>query len=384
MPRVPEHSVATRLPHQKSLAIEQQNSALVSDSVIVIKMLAAGVCGTDLAMLSGTRSCRATVLGHEGVGVVVHAPANCSLSGTRVVVNPVHRKQPDIVIGHSCNGVFRQLFCVDAAEALDGGHLISCPSNCALEDSELVLAEPLGSVLYSLELLRERCGNSSLLIRGSGTVAVLAARLWSSFMGSFALLVSQSESHARWLQESIRWPTNIRICCDAGLKNAIRECSSDPQFRAAILCCSRDGAPEGLRSLLGAVDENAMIDLMAGFSAEYREERLGGIHLDRIRWDNICGVSSAPPTAVVDRATGRTVHLIGHRGTSERHIFQAIDLLSRRIISLADVPHRLLTLKQLPAAVDEMLSPQARQTAKWIKAIVAFSREDGGALNVAG
>jgi len=195
--------------------------------------------------------------------------------------------------------------------------------------------------------------------------------------------VSQSESHARWLQESVRWPANVRICCGAGLGKAIRECSSGPRFRAAILCCSRDGAPEGLRSLLETVDENAMIDLMAGFPAEYREERLGGIHLDRIRWDNICGVSSAPPAAVVDRATGKTVRLIGHRGTSERHILEAINLLTRRVISLGDVPHRVLSLEQLPAAVDEMLSPQTRHTAKWIKAIVSFSREDSGALNVA-
>jgi len=382
VPRLPEHSVIFRLSNQNSLAIQQQKSEWLSDSAIVVQMLSAGVCGTDLAMLSGARPCRATVLGHEGVGIVRYAPEDCEVSkGTRVIVNPVHRKQPHIVIGHSCDGVFRELFSMDAADALDGGHLVACPSDCRLEDAELALAEPLGSVLYSLELLHERCGNSSLLIRGSGTVAVLAAKLWSSFTGNSAIVVSQSEAHARWLRESTNWPANVRICGIAELNNAIR--SAGPEFNAGILCCSRESALQGLGTLLDTVPENTTVDLMAGFPVDYKEERLGGIDLDRVRWNNICGVSGSPPTAVVDRATGKTVYLTGHRGTAERHILQAIELLSRGVVSLADVPHRLLRLEQLPGAVNEMLSTQSRHATKWVKAIVVFSRENGGALNVA-
>jgi hypothetical protein len=80
-----------------------------------------GVCGTDLALLSGNRVGQAEVLGHEGVGVVLYAPESCSVSkGARMIINPVHRKHPHIVIGHSRDGIFRELFCVDAADADDG------------------------------------------------------------------------------------------------------------------------------------------------------------------------------------------------------------------------------------------------------------------------
>jgi len=374
---VPEHSVVWRLPNQNNLAVKRQSSDCLSDSVIVIKMLSAAVCGTDLAMLSGNRPCGAEVLGHEGVGVVLYAPAGGSVAkGARVTINPVNRKHPEVVIGHSRDGVFREFFCLEAADAVEGGLLVRCPKECSLGDAELVLAEPLASVLYSLELLQERCSAGSLVVRGSGTVGILAAKLWSILTGSFAVLVSRSEAHARWLRESIRWPANVRVCCASELMKVIRESSVGPG--AAILCGSRESAPEGLRLLLDVVQEGATIDLMAGFPAEYKEARLGGVSLDAIRWNNICGVNSAPPTAVADRVSGKTVYLIGHRGTAERHILQAMDLLTRRVISMAAIPHRLFTLGQLPGAVKEMLSTETRQNTKWVKAIVDFSREDRG------
>jgi len=378
MPRVPEHSVIRRQANQSSLAVKKQNSEEFGDSVIVIRMLAAAVCGTDLAILSGARPDRAEVIGHEGVGIVVYAPRNSGVPiGARVIINPVHRKHPEIVIGHSCEGIFRGLFCIDAANAAEGSSLVLCPGDCSLGDAELAIAEPLASVLYSLELLREQCGTSSLLIRGSGTVGILAGKLWSKLTGSSAILVSQSEAHARWLRESVRWPANVRVCSGTELTGAMRERSAEPAFKAAILCCSRESAPEGLRLLLDVLPEGATIDLMAGFPAEYREARLGGASLDSIRWNNSCGVSAAPPTSIVDRSSGKTIQLIGHRGTAERHILQSVELLSRGVISIFDIPHRLFTLEQLPGAVDRMLSTSRHDT-KWVKAIVVFSPKDYG------
>jgi 2-epi-valiolone-7-phosphate 1-reductase len=382
MPRVPEHSVVRRRASQSSLAVRKQSSESYGDSIIVIKMLAAAVCGTDLAILSGARPDRAEVIGHEGVGVVLYAPESSGVPmGARVIINPVDRKHPEIVIGHSRDGIFRDLFCIDADAAAQAGFLVLCPEDYPVEDAELAIAEPLASTLYSLELLREQCGASSLLIRGSGTVGILAAKLWSRLTGFPAIIVSQSEAHARWLQESTRWPANVRVCHGSELTNTMRQFSAEPEFKAAILCCSRESAPAGLCSLLDALPEGATIDLMAGFPAEYREARLGGVSLDSIRWNNSCGVNAAPPTVIVDRASGKTIQLIGHRGTSESQILQAVELLSRKVISTADIPHRQFTLEQLPGAVERMLSREARHNTKWVKALVTFSPRHYGELN---
>ena len=377
MPSVPEHLFTSYSSHQ--LAVKQQPSATLGESAIVIRMQATGVCGTDLAMLSGARSCRAQVLGHEGVGVVLSAPENSSVrEGVRVIINPVHQKQPDLVIGHSRDGVFRELFWLDSNEAVQGGHLVECPNECLIASADLALAEPLASVLYSLELLRDKRDTSSLLIRGSGTVAILAAKVWSTFERCQAVLVSKSEAHAQWLRQATLWPANVTVETVEAMH--IRIGSDLKNFDSAILCCSREDAPDGFHFLMDSVSDSATIDLMAGFPPEFKEPRVGGVSLDRIRWNNICGVQSAPVTTVGDQSTKKTLKLVGHRGTSERHILQAVELLSRGAISLADVPHRQLTLRELPKAVSDMLSPD-RHNMKWVKAIVTFPQEAFGEEN---
>jgi len=131
---------------------------------------------------------------------------------------------------------------------------------------------------------------------------------------------------------------------------------------------------------MDSMQGGATIDLMAGFPPEYTDPRLGRVELDRIRWNNICGVQSARATTVVDQGTSKTLNLIGHRGTSERHILEAVEMLSRGAISLADIPHRQLTLAELPKAVSVMLSPE-RQEMKWIKAIITFPQAAFGETN---
>lgn len=368
MPKVPAHFFLSRLTDRSGLAIKRTSDTEIDDSSIIIQMRSAGVCGTDLAMLSGKRACHAEVLGHEGVGIVISAPEPSVVArGDRVVINPVHASKPDVVIGHSCDGIFREFFRIDPADCAAGGLLVKCPDKCPLGDSELVLAEPLASVLYSIELLLQQSGPSTLLIRGSGTVGILAAKLWPLFTDSNAILVTQSESHAAWLRESIRWPPKTYVCAVSSPAH-----STDAPG-AAMLCCSRQHAEEGLGFLLNAVSPEATIDLLAGFSSGHKEPRLGCIHLDEIRWANLRGVKASAPTVAKDSETGKTISLIGHRGTAERHILQAIDLLSRRVISIDDIPHRSLKLQELPAAVKDMLSVETRLSNKWVKAIVNFS-----------
>jgi threonine dehydrogenase-like Zn-dependent dehydrogenase len=373
-----EHLVISRLSGRPNLAVRRQPVEDVSPQSIVIRMLAAGVCGTDLAMLSGGRVCGAEILGHEAVGLIVHTPAGSGTpAGARVVINPVHRKHPEVVIGHSRNGVFRQFFCVNRDESEEGHLLVPCPHGCALSAAELVLTEPLASVLYSIELLHSRCGDCSLIVRGSGTIGILAVKLWAMLTGRPAILVSQSETHAHWLSDAVSWPAPVHVCSVGNLAHTIAGYSGNADFRAAVLCCSRESAPAGLKLLLDHLPQHSTIDFMAGFPAEFQEPRLRGLALDRVRWDNSCGAHFAEPTPATDAATSNTVYLTGHRGTGERHILAAIGLLSRRVISLADIPHRIFTLEQLPAAVERMLSTD-RVNTKWVKAIVTFSQKDHG------
>jgi threonine dehydrogenase-like Zn-dependent dehydrogenase len=351
------------------LVVRRQPPALFPDSTIVVKLLAAGVCGTDLAILSGARAGQATVLGHEAVGVVHSSPAGSALSrGASVIVNPVHGCSPGSVIGHSQDGVFREWFCMDASEVEAGQFLVSCPGS---PFHDLVLAEPLASVLYAIELLQENGSRGMLLVRGSGTVGVLAARMWPRITGSPAIVVSSSRQHAAWLSASIRWPSNVAVGCASELPALVAGRTVD----AGILCCSRQDAAEGLALLFASIRSGATIDLMAGFPPGHNQDRIYGLDLDAVRSSHICGVRQGPPVLVNAPAGGKSVFLIGHRGTSHRHILQAVALLSDGAVSLDDLPHRLLGLQELPDAVCRMLSAEQRHATHWIKAVVSFNGE---------
>jgi len=375
VPSIPEHRLLFR--QSRYLELRRQSTTRVSDSAVVVKMQAAGLCGTDIAMLSGARLCGAEVLGHEGIGIVLSAPRESRLAeGALVIINPVHRSHPECVIGHSRDGVFRDVFWLDSSEVSQGGFLVECPADCPVSYMELALAEPVASVLYSLKLLREKRSTGSLLIRGSGTIAILAAKLWSVDADSNAILVSKSEAHAQWLRETLQMPPNVKILS----LEAIGEMVSNAIFTSAILCCSREDAPEGLRFLMDNAQDGATIDLMAGFPAHYTETRLGRVELDRIRWNNICGLQRAPATPAVDQRTHKTFSLVGHRGTSEGQILDAVHLLSQRTVSLADIPHQNVTLEELPTTVRDILSP-TRCKNKWVKAMITFSQHPVGERN---
>ncbi|HEY7095831.1 MAG TPA: medium chain dehydrogenase/reductase family protein [Terriglobales bacterium] len=376
---MPEHRVLSRLTPDNSLAVRKHKSQSIEDSNVLIRMSSVGICGTDLAMLSGKRAVQAEILGHEGVGKIAQAPEGWPIPvGTRVVINPVHRIRPGVVIGHSSDGVLREWFWLNANEADTGELLVRCPDGCTLEDTELVLAEPLGSVLYSLELLRRNSAGSGLLIRGSGTIGILAAVAWSRFMTTPVLLVAGSEEHAEWLSAFSNWPANVFICSTTNLQDTIREHSLASRLTAAILCSSRAEAPEGLRLLLDVLPDGATIDLMAGFPTEYKEGRIPEVNLDQVRWKNSCGTNFSPATTISDRVTNKSMFLLGHRGTAKRHILDAIQVLSSGAVSKSHLPHCFLTLEQLPEAVTNMLCNQRRHGMKFVKAIVDFSRDNLG------
>ena len=340
-------------------------------------MLAAGVCGTDLAIATGTRPGQAAILGHEGVGLVVAAPGECSFKqGNRVIINPVHQENPAIVIGHSRDGVFREYFWLDSHEALEGKFLVPVSPNCSLRNEELALTEPIASVLYSVELLRKRCGFGSLIIRGSGTIAILAAKLWSRLIGTGALIVSKSDKHAEWLKKATQWPSDVQIFSNTN-EAALRKHLRERPATAGILCCSREDAPEGLQFLRTFIGCGGVIDLMAGFPAEYR---LQDVSVDAIRWNNICGECNGTPTEVTDPATGKTVCLLGHRGTAEYHILEAVDLLTRGVISSDDLPQSLVSLQHLPEAFSQTLARRNGHHTNWVKTLVVFSQNDSERL----
>jgi glucose 1-dehydrogenase len=82
-----------------SARIEEVPDPPVSDGEVLVRTLALGVCGTDRDIVAGAYGWappgqERLVLGHESLGVVVHAPVGCGLQAGDLVVGIVRRPDP--------------------------------------------------------------------------------------------------------------------------------------------------------------------------------------------------------------------------------------------------------------------------------------------------
>ncbi|MGE5612774.1 MAG: zinc-dependent alcohol dehydrogenase [Bacillota bacterium] len=166
----------------------------VSDDSVLIRVRAAGICGSDLHLYKGTHAFRKppAILGHEVTGDVVKIGKNVKglKVGDRVTVEPhipcgaceycksgkVNLCLNKIVPGtEKWTGTFVEYFCAPESKTYKIVDHISYETG--------VLIEPLAVANHALNMIKERQGKT-LAILGSGTIGLLSlvSALQSGFL----------------------------------------------------------------------------------------------------------------------------------------------------------------------------------------------------------
>ena len=160
----------------------------LAPSELLLRVLATGVCGSDLhpyetGSIGSTNLDAPLVLGHEFCGVIERTGAHVELpTGARVAVDPawVCGACRECLSGHQ-NLCRQQRFCGLAPH--DGSlrqRLVAPARFChpvseALSDAEAALLEPLGIALHATDLARIRVG-STVAILGAGPIGLCLAQ----------------------------------------------------------------------------------------------------------------------------------------------------------------------------------------------------------------
>ena len=324
-------------------------------------MLAAGLCGTDVQIAARTRTDVATVLGHEGVGVLRRTDHRERL----VVFNPVDVRDPDAILGHSFDGVFRSW--VPLGPQLPVGALreVAPLDPVAL----LALCEPLATVLYSWELIGATARPLAVGIWGAGPIGVLQAGI-AVDAGHDVAVVHPSQSRLQWL---LLQPFGTALHC-------ARAASRVGPLDVAVLCVPRPAmataareaadalAPGGLMVLVPALDE-------AAAAATFADPRVGGV-----RRRNQCGRVDAERGTVAARTReGKPLRVTGHRGTSLEQLSAAERRLRRdpdRFTSI--ITHRARP-NEAAALINARCAGRSRDDrgAEIVKLVIDFA-PDGG------
>ncbi|MFF6883350.1 dehydrogenase [Streptomyces sp. NPDC012421] len=284
-----------------------------------LRVLRAGICGTDLQIQRGIRPDGAAVLGHEGLA---EYPTGSGVR--RVLFNPVDPDDQDHILGHSHDGVLRRRYPTPGDGPAAGGdfstaadpvlrHLV--PALPDLPADLSVLVEPLGAVLYGWDLLDAAGAHGDAAVWGSGTTAVLAA-LVGEARGLATTLVHTRAERLEWLRRrEVFDTTRLSTAPPAG------------PVAAAFVCLPREAAGAALGQALDTVGDGGAIDLFGGFGTGGTHPLTGALDLNSVRRANVCGSPAPAPGPAVTLPSGKRVRLTGHRGTSAAHLRRAQELL---------------------------------------------------------
>lgn len=160
--------------HHGSMTTGQTARPEPSGDEVLVRVLLAGICNTDIELLKGYMNFSGTP-GHEFVGVVETAPSSPGLVGRRVVADiniapgpGDHRHAPDrTVLGIlGKDGAFAEYLTVPAANC----HVV--PDT--LSDEAAVFAEPLAAALEVGQQVHVRA-TDRVAVLGDGKLGLLAA-----------------------------------------------------------------------------------------------------------------------------------------------------------------------------------------------------------------
>jgi 2-desacetyl-2-hydroxyethyl bacteriochlorophyllide A dehydrogenase len=170
----------------------------------LVSVLEAGICGTDLKILSGAVPVdHPRILGHEAIGVVLEAPEGSPLPvGGRVLLDPsvacglcVRCRRGDAhlcgkggLMGRELDGVFAEQVVAPAAR------LLPVPDHIPVEHGPLL--QVLGTCVHGQSLVRADPGQVAVVI-GLGVSGLLQAQLLRARGVDTVIGVTRSEEKQR-------------------------------------------------------------------------------------------------------------------------------------------------------------------------------------------
>jgi threonine dehydrogenase-like Zn-dependent dehydrogenase len=240
-----------------------------SDGAVLVRTLALGVCGTDREIVSGEYGWappgeRRLVIGHESLGIVQEAPANCGVKAGDHVVGIVRR--PDPVPCSSCavgewdmcrNGRYTERG-IKERNGYGSEYFRIEPDFVVKVDPSLgiagVLLEPTSVVAKAwdhTQHIGERARSwqpKTLLVTGAGPVGLLAAMMGAQRGLEVHVLDHNESQKKRDIVLQLGGIYHAENLANVGLKpDVLMECS---------------GAPEVVRDVLGSTAAGGIVCLV--------------------------------------------------------------------------------------------------------------------------
>lgn len=324
---------------QNDLRIEDLPIPEISDNEVLIKMLACGLCGTDIQKIRGDSVNKPTVLGHEVVGEIVKKGKNVSKFeiGDRVIT-AIH---VPCFTCHYCNKGHYTICEQFRTNNIDPGgfaefiripelhlnHLTHKVSN-NVTDEEATLIEPIACCLHGLKQADIR-PNDSVLIMGAGTIGILHAQL-AKIKGANKVIVSDMSEFK--LQKA------LNVGCDYAInikeKNIIDEVNKITDGQGVDVIVIAAGVSSLVADAVNMVRRAGKIIVFSGFD----KNKLVTLDVSRFFKDEIS--------------------IIGTYSVTPYEFPEALDLLEKRKLNTKEMITHVYPLNKLSEAIDISTNPE--------------------------
>ncbi len=223
LPTVRDAHRAAVLVGPSVVAVNERPVGEAGPGDAVVRVQASGICGTDVAIYRGdTHVDAGRVLGHEGAGIVTHAPHGSRLeAGQPVVIDPTIacgycalclEGRPNLcpnggLLGREIDGVFADEVVVPAA------NLHPLPAGLALADAPLL--QVLATVVRAQELVHVVPGRTAAVV-GLGCTGQLHAQILAH-RGARVLGVNRTpEKRTLAAELSCEWTASLEEAHELG------------------------------------------------------------------------------------------------------------------------------------------------------------------------
>lgn len=324
---------------KNDLRTEDLPTPEISDNEVLIKMLACGLCGTDIQKIRGDSVTKPTVLGHEVVGQIVKKGKNINnyQLGDRVIT-AIH---VPCFTCHYCNkghyticeqfrtnnidpGGFAEFIRIPELHLKHLTHKVS--DN--VTDEEATLIEPIACCLHGLKQADIR-PDDSVLIMGAGTIGILHAQL-AKIKGANKVIVSDMSEYK--LQKALKVGSDYAI--NITEKDIISEVNQITNGQGVDVIVIAAGVSSLVSDAVNMVRRAGRIIVFSGFD----KNKLVTLDASRFFKDEIS--------------------IIGTYSVTPYEFPEALDLLEKRKLNTDEMITHVFPLDKLSEAIDLSTDPK--------------------------
>lgn len=320
----------------------QQRPISKSNKGLYIRILSAGLCGTDIQILKGERHEITDVIGHEGIGIITEHNsfgASSFYPGQKVIINPTDVNDPKFLLGHNIPGLFQKYVYIPN-ESVKNGVVIPVDENIPNELAPLI--EPVAVALTALDVVK-KITPQKLVIVGGGIIGNIIGIISQLKNLKTRTVVIHHNEHSLYFSKKRLLPNVTHLIDDKDIYNSLF------QEKTAVFVATPRSATNIVTSrVLENLKSHSIVDVIGGIDKNVLVNNKSSSKLLRIRSCNVClnegGAQYLPvyPEYILNKKIVGS-YITSHRGVSTSALVDAKAMISNyKLIFIKLITHTIV------------------------------------------